>query len=266
MSIDPSRARGLTLLLAALLALGACGDTAHDDSPRLAPPVRLAHLVVLTQSAGYEHAVVKRDAPEQPSLVERALAERWSARGKVTLLRDASALDAELLARTDVLVMFTTGELPVPGGAATLVEWVRGGGALLGVHSVSDTFHEQPEFLELLGGEFDGHPWHQPVRLEVVDRAHLATAGLGAELALHDEIYEYTRRADDRHVLLALDPSSVDMSRAKHPDAPHALVWLRTPGAGRVFHTGLGHRAELWRDEAFLTHLDGGLNWLLGGG
>ncbi|GJM22650.1 MAG: hypothetical protein DHS20C15_25650 [Planctomycetota bacterium] len=240
---------------------GAKSDQALDAD---APPASKPRVVLLTQSAGYEHAVVKRAQADAPSLVERALAERWSSRAEVQLLRDATQLDAARLADTDVLLLYTTGELPVPGGASALVEWVRAGGALLGVHSVSDTFHEQPEFLELLGGEFDGHPWHQRVRLLVVDREHPATAALPEPFELHDEIYEYKRRAEnDLRVLLRLDPKSVDFSRAKHPHSGHPMSWVREVDAGRVFHTGLGHRDELWRDEAFLGHLDGALSWLL---
>lgn len=256
------------LTVALSVALTACGDaTAPSTDTDVAPAAEAARrprVVLLTQSMGYEHGVVKRAQPDAPSLVERALLERWSSRAEVHLLRDASQLDAELLADTDVLLLYTTGELPVPGGAATLVNWVKAGGALFGVHSVSDTFHEQAEFLELLGGEFDGHPWHQVVRLLIADPEHPATAALPDPFELHDEIYEYKRRAtSDLHVLLRLDPKSVDFTRAKHPDSGHALSWEREIDAGRVFHTGLGHRDELWSNESFLAHLDGGLSWLL---
>lgn len=256
--------RTLCSLALALLTLVGCADPSGADGAADDAAPRTPRVVLLTQSKGYEHGVVKRAAPGKPSLVERALRDRWAGRADVTLLRDAARLDAARLADTDVLVMYTTGELPIPGGAAALVAWVRGGGALLGVHSVSDTFHEQPVFLDMLGGEFDGHPWHQPVRALVVDREHPATASLGESMELHDEIYEYKGRASaDLDVLLRLDPSSVDMSKAKHPDSGHPLSWVREPGEGRVFHTGLGHRDELWVREEFLSHLDGALEWLL---
>lgn len=33
---------------------------------------------------------------------------------------------------------------------------------------------------------------------------------------------------------------------------------------GRVWYTGLGHRAETWRDENFQSHVQGGIDWVLG--
>jgi hypothetical protein len=33
---------------------------------------------------------------------------------------------------------------------------------------------------------------------------------------------------------------------------------------GRVWYTGLGHREETWRDETFQSHIQGGIDWVLG--
>lgn len=33
---------------------------------------------------------------------------------------------------------------------------------------------------------------------------------------------------------------------------------------GRMFYTGLGHREETWRDETFQSHIQGGIDWVLG--
>jgi hypothetical protein len=43
------------------------------------------------------------------------------------------------------------------------------------------------------------------------------------------------------------------------------LAWTRQHGAGRVFYTALGHRDELWMDDAYQRHVLGGLQWVLGG-
>jgi type 1 glutamine amidotransferase len=44
-----------------------------------------------------------------------------------------------------------------------------GRAAAFGVHSATDTFYAWPDYRELIGGYFDEHPWHQAVRIEVVD-------------------------------------------------------------------------------------------------
>ena len=33
---------------------------------------------------------------------------------------------------------------------------------------------------------------------------------------------------------------------------------------GRMWYTGLGHRSETWRDETFQSHVQGGIDWVLG--
>lgn len=33
---------------------------------------------------------------------------------------------------------------------------------------------------------------------------------------------------------------------------------------GRMWYTGLGHREETWRDETFQSHIQGGIDWVLG--
>src|SRR4029078_10377673 len=50
----------------------------------------------------------------------------------------------------------TTGDLGIPDVRA-LVDWVSAGHAFLGAHSASDTYHESPEYIAMLGREFLMH-------------------------------------------------------------------------------------------------------------
>ena len=52
---------------------------------------------------------------------------------------------------------------------SALLEFVRSGRGFVGVHSATDTFYTWPDYLDLIGGYFNGHPWHQSVAIEVVD-------------------------------------------------------------------------------------------------
>jgi len=104
------------------------------------------------------------------------------------------------------------------------------------------------------------------VRVLVEDRAHPATRHLGESLELTDEIYQF--RAWSRpevHVLLRLDPRSVDVGRGKRADGDYALAWTRADGRGRVFYTALGHEPGMWADGRFQAHLLGAIQWALGG-
>src|SRR5262245_9577370 len=61
-------------------------------SPSTAPQSAAKRVLVYTLSAGYEHDVVHRPQPNEPSLVERVLAGRAKASGwfEVVLSRDAN--------------------------------------------------------------------------------------------------------------------------------------------------------------------------------
>lgn len=221
-----------------------------------------ARVLYVTQSAGFAHPVL----PHSEAVFERIARE--SGRLDLTVSRDAAGLTAATLADYDAVVFFTTGELPMDDEQkAALLAWVRDSGAFVGVHSATDTFYEWPGYGRLLGGYFDGHPWHQEVAVRVEDRQHPATRHLGGSFRIHDEIYQHRDWSrDDVRVLLSLDVGSVDMNarNIRRTDGDFALAWTRQEGAGRVFYTALGHRPEVWDDPRFQTHLLQGIAWAVG--
>src|SRR5258707_6107313 len=119
-------------------------------------------------------------------------------------------------------MFFTTGELPMNDAQKqALLDFVRGGGGFLGVHSATDTFYQWPEYGKLIGGYFDQHPWHQAVRVDVADRSDPLVAFIGPSIALSDEIYPI-RDLDvgGSHRLLRSDPASVALTRGPVPPPP----------------------------------------------
>ena len=230
-----------------------------------------ARLLMVTYSAGYQHDVVRRPAAGEPSIAERVVADL--ARRSAAFAVDYVAAREEIarLTPTSVrayraMLFFTTGEVPIPPAVRqAMFDSVRSGAGFIGVHSATDTWYAVPEYRDLIGAIFDGHPWHQRVRLVVEDRAHPATRHLGDSVELFDEIYQFRSwsRAD-AHVLLQLDPRSVDLGRGKRVDRDYALAWTRSYGRGRVFYTSLGHEPAVWADARFQAHLLGGIRWALG--
>jgi uncharacterized protein len=229
-------------------------------------------VLMVTYSAGYQHDVVRRPAPGELSIAERVVGDlgRRSGSFEVTYVSTREELD-RLTAATvrdhRGLLFFTTGELPIPTAVRdAMFQSVRDGAGFVGVHSATDTWYSVPAYHELVGAVFDGHPWHQRVRLIVEDRAHPATRHLGERFELLDEIYQFRAwsRADV-HVLLRLDPRSVDVARGKRSDGDYALAWTKGFGRGRVFYTALGHEPDVWADKRFQSHLLGAIQWALGG-
>jgi type 1 glutamine amidotransferase len=237
----------LVALLAGPVSVGSRA-TAGETEP--------ARLLLVTVVHGYRHDVI-------PVLVEVI---EGLGRESGLYVVDRADTDEALRARTapgtlgdydGVVFANTSEEVPVADREA-FADWVKGGGALIGIHGAS-TVDGWPEYTALLGGQFDYHGDQATVAVRVDDRTHPATRDLPSPLEVHEEMYLY--RSFDRagvHMLLSLD---------RHPNTGEPgffpWAWTRTPGAGRVFHTGAGHREDVVRSQWFASHLLGGIRWAL---
>jgi uncharacterized protein len=219
----------------------------------------LERILYFTHSAGYRHDVIP--------LSKAILTQLGSNSGvfEVTATEDTSEFSTENLKRYAAVMFYTTGELPMSGAQKTaLFNFVRSGRGFLGVHSATDTFYTWPDYLDLIGGYFNGHPWHQAVTIEVVDPGDPVVAFLGNFLQFEDEIYQISdfdyRRS---HVLLRLDPSSVDLGKTGVHQRFYGwpLAWKRFYGQGRVFYTALGHDASVWQDRRYQRMLTNAILW-----
>ena len=224
---------------------------------------RPSRILYFTHSAGYRHEVI----PVSREILKQ-LGEN-SPQFEVVATEDVAVFTAQNLRRYGAVMFFTTGELPMNDvQKQALVDFVRAGGGFLGVHSATDTFYRWPEYGQLIGGYFDEHPWHQDVRIDIADRSDPLVAFLGASIAISDEIYQI-RDFDvgGSHVLLRLDPASVDLTRDNVHRHPYGwpLAWTRSFGSGRVFYTALGHEEAVWRDARYQTLLRNAVLWTIGG-
>ena len=234
------------LLAATLLLLFAGGGRAQ--TPRV---------LYVTHSAGYRH-----DSLELSKQILRSL----SPRVEVTATEDLTSISDEGLRPYRAVFFFTSGELALSAGQKeALLAFVRNGGGFGGVHSATDTLYSWPEYGDLIGGYFEGHPWTEQVRVEVEDPDHPATRHLGASWTLTDEIYQFRNFGRDRvRVLMTLDMRSVDPAApgAHRHTSDFPLAWVRQFGSGRVFYSALGHFESTWRDVRFKQMLEGALLWL----
>ncbi|MBK7645561.1 MAG: ThuA domain-containing protein [Planctomycetes bacterium] len=229
---------------------------------------KLPRVLFLTHSAGFVHDVVKRPDPFVLSLAEEKFTEMSKGVFEVECTQDCSAINAANLARFDAVMFYTTGELPIPDAQrAELMDWIEKGHAFVGVHCATDTLYQYAPYQAMVGGAFDGHPWHEKVGIRVLDPDTAATAHLGARWELSDEIYQFKNFVrEPLRLLLALDDSSIDASKGNQgADGLYANSWMREWGEGRVFYTALGHEPALWKDERFRKHLLGGLDWAIHG-
>ena len=145
----------------------------------------------------------------------------------------------------------------------SLLDYVAGGGGLVAYHHAIGGNTHWPEFLDLIGAGYWGHPWNEEVGIKLDEPNHplLATFG-GRDFRLADEIFQFTEpysRAKVR-VLMSLDTTKTNMTVPwiYRKDGDFALAWIQNHGQGRVFYCALGHRTEVWWHPQILRfYLDG---------
>mgnify|MGYP003642308056 CR=1 FL=1 len=242
-------------------------------------------VLFLNKSAGYEHGVVKVENNE-PSYVEKTIRPLVTAMGgTLTSTKDGTLINAEALKDYDVVMFYTTEDLcsaetgdktPAvgPNGMVELLDWVKAGGGLLGFHCASDTWHRErnqfaPEspYLDMLGGEFRGHGAQFEGILRVVDGAHPTMTHIKDGWKIADEWYLFTQfQQDSMHVLALLDPGEERAKQEKYVVPNYPVIWCSTPGDGRVFYNAMGHREDVWDNEAFQNAFVDAVSWVAGNG
>lgn len=214
------------------------------------------NILMLRHSAGFEHSYLP-DA--EVAIKQLGKAHGWN----VATTHLCQRITPESLERLDVLIFATTGNMPFDANQKqALLNFVKGGKGFFGIHNAADTFYDWPEYGEMIGGYFAGHPWTQEVNVIVEDTNHPATRMLGSQFRVYDEIYTF-RNWDRKktHVLMRLDNNSVDVSKGTREDNDYALGWCHNYGQGRVIYTALGHPDDLWREKWFLEHIAGCIKW-----
>ena len=250
--------RGLPYFLVLVALACGGGSTASLPPSDVQPSAKASRVVVITHTAGFRHDSI----PIAETTIEQL--GRDSGLFEVAFCRTAEDVQRMLTpaALSDVAgVIFanTTGNIGIPDLDGFLA-WVASGRGVVGVHSASDTYHDRPAFLEMLGNEFDTHGKQTEVEAVVEAPGHPAVSHLGTRYKVFDEIYRFVRNNRGNVTpLLTLDRYPADgLASAGQPgDLP--LAWAKTHGSGRVFYTALGHRIELWRDAQYQQHVLGGI-------
>ncbi len=246
-------------MLALVIAV-ACGG--NGSGPATPSGNTAARLLVVTHTTGFRHdSIAAAEAALQ-------MMGRDSGLFETELCRTAEDVRARLtpagLASVDaVFFANTSGSLGVPDLAAFLA-WIAGGKAFIGTHSASDTYHDSPDYLEMLGGEVLTHGTIVEAELRVNDPTHPAVAHLAPRFRMTDEWYRFRLLGQERTVLISFDRNPPDGLGAPGDPVDLPIAWHKGYGSGRVFYTAIGHRTEVWNDPRFRTHLLEGIRRSLG--
>jgi len=272
-----------------------------DTAP--ATPKQPRRVLVLARAAGFVHASIPLAARTIEALGQKTGA--WS----TVITYDPAAITTDNLKQYDAIVLAsTTGKfLDDPADAAAtaerrkaLLDFVRGGKGLAGIHAATDAYHGNPagsgpegpgggaplwpEFIKMIGGYFKFH-WNYPtlIAVKVEDPANPINAAFttvnqaGARAArgfsVADEVYTFNQDSWVRgnvRVLTSVDYAKMPAEvKAQEPapqrtDQDYALSYIQREGNGRVFVQVLGHDESIYKMTPMLAHILAGVQYALG--
>ncbi len=210
-------------------------------------------VLVFSKTAGFRHDAI---AVGTQAIRDLGAANSFT----VTATEDATAFTTSNLSRFEAVVFLnTTGDVLNATQQTAFESYIRAGGGYVGVHAAADTEYSWPFYGELVGAYFASHPAIQQVTERVENRAHAATAHLGATWVRTDELYNYrTNPRSTARVLVTLDESTYS-GGSMGADHPH--TWCKTYQGGRSFYTGNGHTQASYAEAGFRSMLLGGIRY-----
>ncbi|MBV9265593.1 MAG: ThuA domain-containing protein, partial [Acidobacteriaceae bacterium] len=141
------------------------------------------------------------------------------------------------------------------------------GKGFVAAHTALTAFESWPEFGELLGGRFAGHPWGNVEGPVINEEPNFpATKHFPQIFTIKDEFYlpkEFSR--DKIDVLLRLDARKLEASQSPvESSADVPLAWAKMYGKGRVFYSSFAHDASTWDNPAIQKMYLEAIKWALG--
>ncbi len=151
---------------------------------------------------------------------------------------------------------------------ADLLKFVHDDGkGFVAAHVALTALMSWPEFGEMLGGQFENHPYGS-VEGTIIneDPAFPATRHLPAIFKLTDEFYQVKNFSREKsRVLLRLDTSKLPANESLlNKDGDFPLAWAKMYGKGRVFYGSFAHDAKTWDNPEIYHMYFEALRWALG--
>jgi len=231
------------------------------------PPIRA---LILTGQSDPAH-----DWRETTLMLRRILDH--AGRFSVRVNEEPRGLTAETLAAFDLLVINYNGPRFGAEAEKAIESFLASGKGLISFHGVSygpfmgtqqqaGGWEYRPQtawsaWPEMLGAFWApdkiGHSIPHAFRIRLVDRTHPITREMPAEFTVSDELYhQLSLRPEVRVLGAAFDDPAMRGTGRNEP-----VFWAVSRGAGRAFHTTLGHDAAAMFQPGFVTLMARAAEW-----
>lgn len=161
--------------------------------------------------------------------------------------------DTEKMSKTDLIVPIWTMGTIEKEQLQPLLDAVKvGGTGLAGCHGgMSDSFRNEVEYQYMVGGQWVSHPGGDGITYDVniVDQAHPLTQGIEDFVVVSEQYYMH------------VDPAIEILATTNFGEVKMPVTWTTSYGKGKVYHTTLGHVANIVRMPQVLEFMKRGMLW-----
>ncbi len=203
---------------------------------------------VLIVYGGWE----KHDPEGMANLLARQLREKQV---EVTLSDSFETLKQLDLNTFNLIIPCWTLETIDPGYLEPLMDAVRGGVGIAGIHGIIDSFRHEAEFHLMLGGQWVTHFDFaiKTYQIHIDGAPHPITEGLPPVTVTTEQYY------------LLVDPANTTLATMHIDGVRMPVAWTKVYGKGRVFYCSLGHSVDIIEQPDLLELVTRGLLWAAGG-
>jgi type 1 glutamine amidotransferase len=243
-----------------------------------------AKILYFTRSSSEGHSPA-RMREDGTTLSGAALKKYCNARNiELVESHDGQIFDSDVSSYNG-FVFYTTGGLqdenqkvptmhPVSdSGIKNLIESVRTGTGLVGIHSATDTHCKvrvdgKDPYVAMMGGRFCGHGPQQyatPIVTEPIELPYLKA--MNGKLTAYEEWYAMREYNTDMHIIFAMNTEAEGLDGYEHHHysrPPFPLSWIRMEGKGRVAYTPFGHDDKYWWNAENVQRVGELIEWSLG--
>jgi uncharacterized protein len=227
----------LAALLAALLVVAVALAQQNGSTPA---PQRKIEILFLGHNSTHHNS-----GKFAPMLKEALASEPFN----FTYTADPADLNDANLAKYDELIVYANHNKITPEQEKALLDFVAGGKGFLPLHSASFCFQNSPQYIALVGAQFQKHGTGE-FTAEIVKPEHPVLLGI-TPFNAWDETYVHTKHNTDRTVIMERFDAN-----GREP-----WTWVRTHGKGKVFYTASGHDERVWGNPMFHRLIRNAIFW-----
>ncbi len=182
----------------------------------------------------------------------QVLEELLSDRGlELKFTEDRNELENENLSQYDALISYVESwDQSLPAAQMqSLLDFIVSGKRLFGIHC--GISYANPEYYQLFGAQFVGHPPFQEISVKISGGDHPLTKGL-VDFQIEDELYMF-KFADLSQLKVLIE--------GEFEGKAYPLAWEKPAGAGALLYLALGHDQCAFGNKMFQTALLNGALW-----